>query len=83
MTSGARPDLGDRPDLTARASSHQADSPAGRGNLRTYLGMAPGVGKTYAMLRDGRVVSFVSFDRGCSRVLTALGGRAGCFVREK
>ena len=54
MTSGARPDLEDRPDLIARASSHQADSPAGRGNLRTYLGMAPGVGKTYAMLRDGR-----------------------------
>ena len=27
---------------------------AGRGRLRTYLGMAPGVGKTYAMLRDGR-----------------------------
>jgi two-component system, OmpR family, sensor histidine kinase KdpD len=29
-------------------------SPAGRGRLRTYLGIAPGVGKTYAMLRDGR-----------------------------
>jgi two-component system, OmpR family, sensor histidine kinase KdpD len=27
---------------------------AGRGQLRTYLGIAPGVGKTYAMLRDGR-----------------------------
>jgi two-component system sensor histidine kinase KdpD len=27
---------------------------AGRGSLRTYLGIAPGVGKTYAMLRDGR-----------------------------
>ena len=27
---------------------------AGRGRLRTYLGIAPGVGKTYAMLRDGR-----------------------------
>src|ERR1035438_3323550 len=24
------------------------------GQLRTYLGIAPGVGKTYAMLRDGR-----------------------------
>ena len=54
MTSGARPDLEDRPDLVARASSHQADSLAGRGTLRTYLGIAPGVGKTYAMLRDGR-----------------------------
>jgi two-component system sensor histidine kinase KdpD len=28
--------------------------PAGRGKLRTYLGIAPGVGKTYAMLRDAR-----------------------------
>jgi two-component system, OmpR family, sensor histidine kinase KdpD len=27
---------------------------AARGQLRTYLGIAPGVGKTYAMLRDGR-----------------------------
>jgi two-component system, OmpR family, sensor histidine kinase KdpD len=27
---------------------------ASRGRLRTYLGIAPGVGKTYAMLRDGR-----------------------------
>jgi two-component system sensor histidine kinase KdpD len=27
---------------------------AGRGRLRTYLGIAPGVGKTYAMLRAGR-----------------------------
>ena len=30
------------------------ESPAGPGRLRTYLGIAPGVGKTYAMLRDGR-----------------------------
>jgi two-component system sensor histidine kinase KdpD len=26
----------------------------GPGALRTYLGTAPGVGKTYAMLREGR-----------------------------
>jgi len=38
MTSQARPD----PEET------------GRGKLRTYLGIAPGVGKTYAMLRDAR-----------------------------
>jgi two-component system sensor histidine kinase KdpD len=31
-----------------------ADSLAGRGKLRTYLGIAPGVGKTYAMFRDAR-----------------------------
>ena len=51
MTSGARPD---DPDLIARACSHHEDSPAGRGALRTYLGIAPGVGKTYGMLRDAR-----------------------------
>jgi two-component system, OmpR family, sensor histidine kinase KdpD len=54
MTSGVRPDLGDRPDLIARATSHRADCLAGRGMLRTYLGIAPGVGKTYAMVRDAR-----------------------------
>jgi two-component system, OmpR family, sensor histidine kinase KdpD len=33
----------------------EANEPlAGQGRLRTYLGIAPGVGKTYAMLRDGR-----------------------------
>jgi two-component system, OmpR family, sensor histidine kinase KdpD len=54
MTSGARRDIEHRPDLTAQDSSRHADSLAGRGTLRTYLGIAPGVGKTYAMLRDGR-----------------------------
>jgi two-component system sensor histidine kinase KdpD len=55
MTSGALPGLEDRPDLIAQASAGDAmESPAGRGRLRTYLGIAPGVGKTYAMLRDGR-----------------------------
>jgi two-component system, OmpR family, sensor histidine kinase KdpD len=53
MTSGVRPDLEDRPGPIARACS-RAESRAGRGTLRTYLGIAPGVGKTYAMLRDGR-----------------------------
>ena len=55
MTSGARPDFGDRTDLIAQAHAHDAmQSPAGPGKLRTYLGIAPGVGKTYAMLRDAR-----------------------------
>jgi two-component system, OmpR family, sensor histidine kinase KdpD len=34
--------------------SAMTSSSAGRGKLRTYLGIAPGVGKTYAMLRDAR-----------------------------
>jgi two-component system sensor histidine kinase KdpD len=54
MTSRARPDPADRPDVIARASVQDADSLAGRGKLRIYLGIAPGVGKTYAMLRDAR-----------------------------
>jgi two-component system, OmpR family, sensor histidine kinase KdpD len=32
----------------------QTDRSVGHGQLRTYLGIAPGVGKTYAMLRDAR-----------------------------
>src|ERR1700749_1718653 len=54
MTSGARPGREDRPDPIARAGSRPADSLSVRGALRTYLGIAPGVGKTYAMLRDAR-----------------------------
>lgn len=36
------------------AMKRAAPSTARTGALRTYLGIAPGVGKTYAMLRDGR-----------------------------
>jgi two-component system sensor histidine kinase KdpD len=55
MTNGAPSDLGDRADLTVQASTDDAmESLADRGRLRIYLGIAPGVGKTYAMLRDGR-----------------------------
>src|SRR5260221_7387101 len=63
MTSGALPGLEDRPDLIAHASLQAAtQSPATRGKLRTYLGIAPGVGKTYAMLRDGRAVRRAGVD---------------------
>ena len=55
MTSGVVRDPGDRPDLVAQPSVPGAtESLTGKGRLRTYLGIAPGVGKTYAMLRDGR-----------------------------
>src|SRR5258705_607011 len=54
MTSRVRPDPEERPDLIAGAAVQDADSLLGRGRLRTYLGIAPGVGKTYSMLRDAR-----------------------------
>ena len=55
MTNSVLPDLEDLPDLIAEASMQgTTESRATRGKLRTYLGIAPGVGKTYAMLRDGR-----------------------------
>src|SRR5664280_2483711 len=46
-------DRDDRPtgeEMLARVS---ADERADRGRLRLYLGMAPGVGKTYRMLEEG------------------------------
>jgi len=55
MTSGVQPGREDRTDLIAQASAHHAKmQPADPGKLRTYLGIAPGVGKTYAMLRNAR-----------------------------
>jgi two-component system sensor histidine kinase KdpD len=55
MTSGALPGLEDRPDPAAQDCADDAMEPlASGGRLRTYLGIAPGVGKTYAMLRDAR-----------------------------
>jgi two-component system sensor histidine kinase KdpD len=54
MTRRTRRDPEERPYPAARTSVQDADSLAGRGKLRTYLGIAPGVGKTYAMLRDAR-----------------------------
>jgi two-component system, OmpR family, sensor histidine kinase KdpD len=54
MTRRTRRDPEEHPDPVARTSAQDADSLAGRGKLRTYLGIAHGVGKTYAMLRDAR-----------------------------
>ena len=48
-----RPESDPRPDPDALLRKlQQADST--RGRLRIYLGAAPGVGKTYAMLNEGR-----------------------------
>jgi two-component system, OmpR family, sensor histidine kinase KdpD len=44
---GARGQPGPVPDASSQP-------PSRRGTLRTYLGIAPGVGKTYAMFRDAR-----------------------------
>jgi two-component system sensor histidine kinase KdpD len=55
MTSGALPGLEDRPDPAAEDCADDVMEPlANGGRLCTYLGIAPGVGKTYAMLRDAR-----------------------------
>lgn len=48
-TGDFRPD----PDALLRVAQ-RAERAAGRGRLRIYLGAAPGVGKTYAMLQEGR-----------------------------
>ncbi|MEU0520577.1 hypothetical protein, partial [Streptosporangium sp. NPDC006007] len=39
---------------TAKAAKAAKAVSGGRGRLRVYLGAAPGVGKTYAMLSEGR-----------------------------
>jgi two-component system, OmpR family, sensor histidine kinase KdpD len=48
------------------------DPLAAEGKLRTYLGIAPGVGKTFAMLRDGRAMRRSSID-----AVVAYGERKG------
>jgi len=46
MTNGAPCDPGDRADVTVQASAHDAmESRSDSGRLRTYLGIAPGVGR--------------------------------------
>jgi two-component system sensor histidine kinase KdpD len=43
-----------RPEAAKALRKLRAAEPPKRGRLRIYLGMAPGVGKTYAMLNEGR-----------------------------
>ena len=45
--------LDERPDPDQLLASLGREAPGGRGRLRVYLGMAPGVGKTYRMLEEG------------------------------
>ncbi len=53
MTGAERDALDRRPDPDELLARYQADSAIGRGRLRLYVGMAPGVGKTYRMLEEG------------------------------
>jgi len=43
-----------RPDPEVLLAKVKREEPPRRGRLRIYLGMAPGVGKTYAMLHEAR-----------------------------
>lgn len=75
----------ERPDpdeLLARITADAVGGPTGRGRLRVYVGMAPGVGKTYRMLEEGHrradrgtdvVVGFVE-THGRARTAALLGG---------
>jgi len=45
--------LDDRPSAEEMLARTEGTTSDGRGRLRVYLGMAPGVGKTYRMLEEG------------------------------
>jgi two-component system sensor histidine kinase KdpD len=53
MTDPERDALDVRPTADEMLARIRDESPSGRGRLRVYLGMAPGVGKTYKMLDEG------------------------------
>jgi two-component system sensor histidine kinase KdpD len=46
-------DVDERPTAEEMLARTQGQDDDGRGRLRVYLGMAPGVGKTYRMLEEG------------------------------
>jgi two-component system sensor histidine kinase KdpD len=53
MTNGDRDAFDIRPTGEEMLARVQAEAGTGRGRLRVYMGMAPGVGKTYRMLEEG------------------------------
>ncbi len=53
MTDPERDQFDVRPTGDEMLARIQAEASGGRGRLRIYLGMAPGVGKTYKMLDEG------------------------------
>ena len=54
MTDPERDAFDVRPTGDEMLARVRSDVTGGRGRLRIYLGMAPGVGKTYRMLEEGR-----------------------------
>src|SRR5262249_27944335 len=53
MTESERDAFDTRPTADEMLARLAAETPSTRGRLRVYLGMAPGVGKTYRMLEEG------------------------------
>ena len=53
MTDPERDAFDVRPTADEMLARVRAEAPSGRGRLRVYLGMAPGVGKTFRMLEEG------------------------------
>ena len=53
MSDTGRADLDDRPTAEEMLARTGGSSGSARGRLRVYLGMAPGVGKTFRMLEEG------------------------------
>ena len=53
MTDPERDAFDVRPTADEMLARVRAETPSERGRLRVYLGMAPGVGKTYKMLEEG------------------------------
>ena len=82
----ATPSTSARPPRRCSPGSAPSRAPGGRGRLRVYLGMAPGVGKTYRMLEEGHrrvergtdlVVGFVeAHGRPCTRARCSTASRS-------
>jgi two-component system, OmpR family, sensor histidine kinase KdpD len=53
MTERERDAFDVRPSADEMLARLRSEEPGGRGHLRIYLGMAPGVGKTFRMLEEG------------------------------
>ena len=84
MTDTGRSNLDDRPTADEMLARVRAESGTGRGRLRVYLGMAPGVGKTFRMLEEAHrrvergtdlVVGFVEAARSPTDGRAARGAR--------